>query len=90
MSSPRKLIQACEPDPHQGRARPAQAIYEPLSARELDVLRLLKTDLTGPEIAREMVVELSTFRFHTKNIYHKLLVNSRRAAVHRADELGLL
>lgn len=86
----RKLIQAFEPDPHHGRSKPAQAIYEPLSARELDVLRLLKTDLTGPEIAREMVVELSTFRFHTKNIYRKLSVNSRRAAVYRADELGLL
>jgi LuxR family transcriptional regulator, maltose regulon positive regulatory protein len=62
---------------------------EPLSGRELDVLRLLGTDLTGPEIARELVVSLNTVRTHTKNIYAKLGVTSRRAAVRRADELGL-
>jgi LuxR family maltose regulon positive regulatory protein len=63
---------------------------EPLSARELDVLRLLATDLDGPGIARELVVGVSTVRSHTKSIYAKLAVNSRRAAVRRAEELGFL
>jgi LuxR family transcriptional regulator, maltose regulon positive regulatory protein len=63
---------------------------EPLSERELDVLRLLATDLDGPEIASQLTVSLNTMRTHTKSIYTKLGVNSRRAAVHRAEELALL
>jgi LuxR family maltose regulon positive regulatory protein len=65
-------------------------LVEPLSSRELDVLRLLATDLDGPGIARELVVGVSTVRSHTKSIYAKLAVNSRRAAVRRAEELGFL
>ena len=67
-----------------------QDLVEPLSDRELDVLRLLASDLDGPDIARELVVSLNTVRTHTKNIYAKLGVNSRRAAVRRAEELDLL
>jgi LuxR family maltose regulon positive regulatory protein len=67
----------------------SQELIEPLSARELDVLRLLGTDLDGPEIARELVVSLNTMRTHTRNIYAKLGVSNRRAAVRRAQELGL-
>jgi LuxR family maltose regulon positive regulatory protein len=66
-----------------------QGLIEPLSERELDVLRLLRTDLSGPEIARALMVSLNTLRTHTKNIYDKLVVNNRRAAVRRADELEL-
>ncbi|MEO1593390.1 MAG: tetratricopeptide repeat protein, partial [Cyanobacteria bacterium J06632_22] len=65
-------------------------LVEPLSQRELDVLRLLNTELSGPEIARELVVALSTVRTHTKRIYSKLNVTNRRAAVKRAAELGLM
>jgi LuxR family maltose regulon positive regulatory protein len=67
-----------------------QPLIEPLSERELEVLRLLRTDLNGPEIARECMVSLSTVRTHTQNIYAKLGVNNRRAAVRRAEELDLL
>jgi LuxR family transcriptional regulator, maltose regulon positive regulatory protein len=63
---------------------------EPLSERELEVLRLLRTDLSGPEIAHECIVSLNTIRTHTQNIYAKLGVNNRRAAVRRAEELDLL
>src|SRR5438270_3071465 len=66
-----------------------QVLIEPLSERELEVLRLLGTDLNGPEIARELVVSLNTLHTHTKNIYSKLGVNTRRAAVSRAEELDL-
>jgi LuxR family maltose regulon positive regulatory protein len=72
------------------RAPTTGGLVEPLSEREGDVLRLLASELTGPEIARELVVSLNTVRTHTKNIYAKLGVTSRRAAVRRADELGLL
>ena len=67
-----------------------QDLIEPLSERELDVLRLLGTDLGGPDIARELIVSLNTVRTHTRNIYAKLGVNNRRAAVRRAQELDLL
>jgi LuxR family transcriptional regulator, maltose regulon positive regulatory protein len=67
-----------------------QPLIEPLSERELEVLRLLRTDLDGPEIARELVVSLHTVRSHTKKVYAKLGVNNRRAAVRRAEELDLL
>ena len=66
-----------------------QALIDPLSERELDVLRLLGTELDGPAIARELMVSLNTVRTHTKNIYTKLAVTNRRAAVRRAAELDL-
>ena len=69
---------------------PAQrGLVEPLSERELHVLRLLRSELSGPEIARELTVSLNTIRTHTKSIFSKLSVNNRRAAVRRADELDL-
>jgi len=67
-----------------------QPLIEPLSQREMDVLRLLNTELSGPEIACELVVALSTVRTHTKRIYGKLNVTNRRAAVKRAAELNLI
>ncbi len=75
--------------PAAGRSRGHQALVDPLSSRELDVLRLLRGDLSGPEIARELVVSLNTVRTHTRNIYIKLGVRNRREAVRRAAELGL-
>jgi LuxR family maltose regulon positive regulatory protein len=86
-----RIFEAPEPaSPDQRTAAGRPALIEPLSGRELDVLRLLATDLGGPEIARELVVSLNTVRTHTKNIYAKLGVNTRRAAVRRAGELDLL
>jgi LuxR family maltose regulon positive regulatory protein len=67
-----------------------QTLIEPLSQRELEILRFFKTELSGPEIARELVIALSTVRTHTKSIYSKLGTNSRRAAVKRAIELKLI
>ena len=74
----------------QDRTTARQVLIEPLSERELDVLRMLGTDLGGPDIARRLIVSLNTVRTHTKSIYAKLGVNNRRAAVHRAEELDLL
>ena len=75
------------PDPGQRRAASSA---EPLSDRELQVLRLLDSELTGPEIARELFVSHNTVRTHTKHIFTKLDVTNRRAAVLRARERGLI
>jgi LuxR family maltose regulon positive regulatory protein len=61
-----------------------------LSDRELQVLRLLDSELTGPEIARELYVTLNTLRTHTKRIFTKLDATTRAAAVRRGHERGLL
>jgi LuxR family maltose regulon positive regulatory protein len=67
-----------------------QRLVEPLSRRELEVLRLLATELSGPEIAQNLVISVTTVRSHTRSIYGKLDVHSRYEAVARARELGLL
>jgi LuxR family maltose regulon positive regulatory protein len=90
----RVLMAACAPADEEvaqdvaTTARPA--LVDPLSQRELEVLRLLATDLSGPELARQLVVSLNTLRTHTRNVYTKLGVSGRRAAVSRARELDLL
>jgi LuxR family maltose regulon positive regulatory protein len=61
-----------------------------LSDRELQVLRMLSSELSGPQIARELFVSHNTLRTHTKHIFTKLEVTTRRAAVGRARERGLL
>jgi LuxR family maltose regulon positive regulatory protein len=61
-----------------------------LTDRELQVLRLLDSELSGPQIARELYVSHNTLRSHTKHIYSKLEVGTRRAAVRRAHDRGLL
>ncbi|WP_270888326.1 LuxR C-terminal-related transcriptional regulator [Pedococcus sp. 5OH_020] len=76
------------PAPTTSLPPPGQA--ELLSDRELEVLRLLATARTGPGIADDLFVSINTLRTHTKHIFTKLDVNTRRAAVERATELGLL
>jgi LuxR family maltose regulon positive regulatory protein len=69
---------------------PTPALVDPLTERELEVLRLLRTDLSGPEMAAELVVSINTVKTHIKRIYSKLNVHSRYEAVARARELELL
>jgi LuxR family maltose regulon positive regulatory protein len=66
-----------------------QSLIEPLSERELEVLKLLRSELSGPEIAHDRMVSLSTIRTHIQHIFAKLGVNNRQAAVRRAEELDL-
>jgi LuxR family maltose regulon positive regulatory protein len=63
---------------------------EELSPSELRVLRYLPTNMTRPEIARELYVSINTVNTHVRNIYAKLDARSRSAAVRRARELRLL
>jgi LuxR family maltose regulon positive regulatory protein len=67
-----------------------QPLPEPLTKRELDVLRCMGSNLTIPEIADSLVISIETVRTHIKRIYRKLDVHSRFEAITRAKDLGLL
>jgi LuxR family maltose regulon positive regulatory protein len=93
----RAVLSAAEQEPSRpddpASTRPAtreRPLVDSLSERELDVLRLLESDLGGPDIARELSVSVNTVRTHTRHIYAKLGVSTRREAVREAARLGLL
>jgi LuxR family maltose regulon positive regulatory protein len=71
-------------------AEPQQPLMDPLSQRELEVLRMLDSELTGPQIAQELYVTLNTLRTHTKRIFTKLDAKTRAAAVRQARDYGLI
>lgn len=72
-------------------AAPAQAGWvEPLSERELEVLRLIDSGLTNQEIARKLTVQVSTVKKHINRLFAKLAATHRAQAVARARELSLL
>jgi ATP/maltotriose-dependent transcriptional regulator MalT len=76
--------------PHPPGDAPTSIPYEPLTARELEVLRLLAQDLNNPQIAERLVVSRRTVEAHLRSIYDKLGVRSRDAAVRLALEHGLV
>lgn len=76
-------------EPAVGEDRPAET-KRPLTRRELEVLQLAATGLKGPAIARELVLTPATIRTHFANIYRKLDVGDRAAAVAKAMRLGLI
>jgi LuxR family maltose regulon positive regulatory protein len=92
----RKLLAALENEGanvsirHRAAEPPHPPLVEPLSARETEVLHLIRTSLPLREIASELYVSVNTIRSHVKRIYAKLNVHSRAEAVERAEELGLL
>jgi LuxR family maltose regulon positive regulatory protein len=71
-------------------ARQPQPLVEPLTDRELEVLRLLAEGLTNQEIAGHLIISVNTVKTHVKNLYSKLGTGSRTQAVARGRELGLL
>ena len=72
------------------KSSPIQNLAEPLSERELEVLRLLAAGKKNQEIADALVVVLGTVKAHINSIYRKLEVSTRVQAVTKARELGLL
>jgi LuxR family maltose regulon positive regulatory protein len=68
----------------------AQALPDPLSPRELEILSLYAGDLSNREIAERLFISTGTVKRHSHNIYGKLAVGSRREAVTKATALGLL
>jgi LuxR family maltose regulon positive regulatory protein len=71
-------------------AMPAQPLAEPLSQRELEVLKLIAQGLSNQEICERLFLALSTVKGHNRSIFGKLQVQRRTEAVARARELGLL
>jgi LuxR family maltose regulon positive regulatory protein len=77
-------------DSSQATPLAVQGLVEPLTERELEVLRLVAAGLSNREIAQELVVAVSTVKSHINHLYGKLDAKSRTQAVARARELGLL
>jgi len=73
-----------------GSAPTARGLVEPLTAREIEVLRLLAAGSSNREIAEKLVVTLDTVKKHVTHVLDKLGVKNRTAAVNQARELGLL
>jgi LuxR family maltose regulon positive regulatory protein len=71
-------------------ARRSSLLVEPLTARELEILRLIAAGRSNPEIAELLYLSLNTVKWHAKNLYGKLGVSSRVEAAARAQELELL
>ena len=65
-------------------------LIEPLSEREIEILRLLVSELSAPEIAWNIHISISTLRTHIRNIYRKLDTHSRYETVSKAQELGII
>jgi LuxR family maltose regulon positive regulatory protein len=78
-----------KPAPSKAQA-PKSELVEPLSERELEILKLIAEGLTNPEIAARLFLSLNTVKVHTRNIYGKLGVNNRTQAVIQARALGIL
>jgi LuxR family maltose regulon positive regulatory protein len=88
----RRLLAAFPVAASQISPRPAAGaeLLEPLSDRELEVLRLIAEGHTNREIASRLYLSLNTIKAHTRNIYGKLDAHSRTQAVARARALGVL
>jgi LuxR family maltose regulon positive regulatory protein len=67
-----------------------QTLVDPLSEREIEVLRLMAEGYKYKEIAERLVVSINTVRYHTRNVYGKLNATNRTQAIGRAKELNLL
>jgi len=84
-----KLLAAFEQG-REGFPSPPSPLVEPLSAREIEVLKLIVAGLSNREIAQHLFVGVGTVKTHISNIYGKLNVHSRTQAIARARELRLL
>ena len=73
------------PNPDQ---KSGKSLVDPLSPRELEVLRLVMAGYSNQEIAELLVVSMNTVRTHLKHLYSKLNVDSRTRAIARARELN--
>jgi LuxR family transcriptional regulator, maltose regulon positive regulatory protein len=89
-----RLLAVCETEERQGEDEshlpPAQSLTEPLSQRELEVLRLIAQGLSNREISERLFLAVITVKGHNRNIFRKLQVRRRTEATARARELGLL
>ena len=85
------LLDACRITFGESTApQPEELLLDPLTPRELEIMRLISKGYSNPEIASQLVVTLNTIKKHTSNIYAKLGIRSRTQAIARARELNLL
>ena len=87
---PPELVPAAIQTHKTSTALPASYLVDPLSERELEVLKLIASGLSNPEIARKLFVAISTVKRHINNIYAKLNVHTRTQAVAKGRELKVL
>lgn len=90
-----QLLSQFDAEPHtmtvaQEKNFPTGNLVEPLSQRELEVLRLIALGKTNQQIARQLIVSTGTIKAHTASIYRKLDVANRTEAVARARQFGIL
>ena len=78
------------PHPHHLSSSTLPAVVEPLTMRELELLRLLAAGMSNPEIAQQFVVSINTVKTQIQSIYGKLDVHSRDEAVAKARMLHLV
>jgi LuxR family maltose regulon positive regulatory protein len=83
-------VLATFPDPQPPSARPSLATATLLTRRETEILQLIQAGLTNQEVAGKLTISPHTVKRHASNIYDKLGVNGRRAAIYRARELNIL
>jgi len=69
---------------------PSESLYDPLTKRELEMLRLVAAGLSNAEIAKSLYIALATVKVHSRNIFSKLNVSSRTQAIVQAQKLKLL
>jgi len=84
------LLDACQAAFGKSARHQPGELPDPLTPRELQIMRLICKGHSNPEIANELVVTINTVKKHTSNIYSKLGVRSRTQAIARAHELNLL
>jgi LuxR family maltose regulon positive regulatory protein len=81
---------ALEPSEQAKHQRLKTELIEPLSEREIEILRLIAAGLSNQKIAGQLILSLNTIKTHTGNIYAKLSVNSRAQAIAKARALDIL
>jgi len=87
---PAELVPAAVQTHKTSAASPASYLVDPLSERELEILKLVAEGLSNPEIGRKLFLATSTVKRHVNNIYAKLDVHSRTQAVAKGKELKVL
>ncbi|MFD0784172.1 helix-turn-helix transcriptional regulator, partial [Micromonospora azadirachtae] len=84
------LVRGADEPAERGPVEPGPTLDEPLTERELTILRYLQSILSNVEIASELSLSVNTVKTHVRNIYRKLDATRRREAVRRARELRLI
>ena len=88
-----RLVAACDTAPTtdlKPETLKSETLIEPLSPRELEVIQLIATGASNPEISQELFISVNTVKKHITNIFGKLGATSRTQAVARARQLGLV